>query len=373
MIPPPLAHLTGAGTVAAHLVDAERTRLEPVAAYHVPKHLLEAVAASPVPLAEQGFRETVFEEGRIAWSDDVTHDPRFAFPLFRAFPHQSGLIIPLVLENQVAGTLYLVWWNERRRFDDAELAVLQAVGQQAGILLRSARLHAATERQARQATKLYEVAGQLASTFDLDRVLDRVAQTTLDLLACDASGIYAYDAARGGLVLRRALHLDPELSQNLVLRARRRRRGPGLHRAAPGVDTRSRDRSRTRVHADDRRRSSARRRLAPISRCRSPAGTPFTASSSATTSCPTTSRPRRSSSSRFSRLIPPSRSSGPGCSTSQRPGAEISGRWSLSPSVSRVAWTSMRCCGESPRPPRSCFTERPASGSWTASFSSGWR
>ena len=214
-----LAHLTGAGTVAAHLVDAERTRLEPVAAYHVPKHLLEAVAASPVPLAEQGFRETVFEEGRIAWSDDVTHDPRFAFPLFRAFPHQSGLIIPLVLENQVAGTLYLVWWNERRRFDDAELAVLQAVGQQAGILLRSARLHAATERQARQATQLYEVAGQLASTFDLDRVLDRVAETTLDLLACDASGIYAYDAARGGLVLRRALHLDPELSQNLVLRA----------------------------------------------------------------------------------------------------------------------------------------------------------
>ena len=214
-----LAHLTGAGTVAAHLVDAERTRLEPVAAYHVPKHLLEAVAASPVPLAAQGFRETVFEEGRIAWSDDVTNDPRFAFPLFRAFPHQSGLIIPLVLEKQVAGTLYLVWWKERRRFDDAELAVLQAVGQQAGILLRSARLHAATERQARQATKLYEVAGQLASTFDLDRVLDRVAETTLDLLACDASGIYAYDAARGGLVLRRGLHLDPELSQNLVLRA----------------------------------------------------------------------------------------------------------------------------------------------------------
>ena len=92
-------------------------------------------------------------------------------------------------------------------------AILQAVGQQAGTLLRSARLHAATERQARQATKLYEVAGQLASSFDLDRVLDRVAETTLDLLGCDASGIYAYDEARGGLVLRRGLHLDPELSR----------------------------------------------------------------------------------------------------------------------------------------------------------------
>jgi GAF domain-containing protein/CheY-like chemotaxis protein/HPt (histidine-containing phosphotransfer) domain-containing protein/HAMP domain-containing protein len=213
-----LARLTGAGTVAAHLVNSERTLLEPVAAYHVPKHLLEVLASSPVPLAEQGFRETVFEQGRVVWSDHVAQDPRFTFPLFRAFPHQSGLIIPLLLEGQVMGTLYLVWWGERRRFDDSEVGLLQTVGQQTGTLLRSVRLHEATERQARQATKLYEVAGQLASTLDVDLVLDRVTQTTLDLLGCDASAVYAYDEARGGLVVRRGLHLDPELSRRLVLR-----------------------------------------------------------------------------------------------------------------------------------------------------------
>jgi signal transduction histidine kinase/CheY-like chemotaxis protein/HPt (histidine-containing phosphotransfer) domain-containing protein len=213
-----LARLTGAGTVAAHLVDGERTRLEPVAAYHVPKHLLEVVAASPIPLSEQGFRESVFQEARIVWSDDVNRDPRFTFPLFRAFAHQSALIIPLVLDSQVAGTFYLVWWEERRRFDDAELAVLQTIGQQAGTLLRSARLHEETERQARQATRLSEVAGQLASTLDLDRVLDQVTATTLDLLRADASGIYEYDAGKEGLVFRRGLHLDPELVRNLVLR-----------------------------------------------------------------------------------------------------------------------------------------------------------
>jgi signal transduction histidine kinase/CheY-like chemotaxis protein/HPt (histidine-containing phosphotransfer) domain-containing protein/putative methionine-R-sulfoxide reductase with GAF domain len=213
-----LARLTGAGTVAAHLVNTERTLLEPVAAYHVPKHLLEVLATSPVPLTEQGFRETVFEKGHVVWSDDVARDPRFTFPLFRAFPHQSGLIIPLVLDGQVMGTLYLVWWERRRRFDDSEVAIFQTVGQQTGTLLRSVRLHEATERQARQATKLYEVAGQLASTLDVDLVLDRVTQTILDLLGGDASGVYAYDEARGGLVVRRGLHLDPELSRNLLLR-----------------------------------------------------------------------------------------------------------------------------------------------------------
>jgi signal transduction histidine kinase/CheY-like chemotaxis protein/HPt (histidine-containing phosphotransfer) domain-containing protein/putative methionine-R-sulfoxide reductase with GAF domain len=213
-----LARLTGAGTVSAHVVDAERTELRPMAAYHVPKELLGVVAASPVPLAGQGFRETVFKEGRVVWSDDVARDPRFAFPLFRAFPHQSGLIIPLVLDSEVMGTLYLVWWKERRRFEEGELSVLQTVGKQTGTLLRSVRLHEATERQARQATKLYEVAGQLASTLDVDRVLDRVTQTTIELLGCDASGIYTYDETRGGLTVRRGLNLDPELTRNLVLR-----------------------------------------------------------------------------------------------------------------------------------------------------------
>ena len=48
----------GAGTVAAHLVDADRTRLEPMAAYHVPKHLLEVVATSPFrsPSRDSGNR-----------------------------------------------------------------------------------------------------------------------------------------------------------------------------------------------------------------------------------------------------------------------------------------------------------------------------
>jgi signal transduction histidine kinase/CheY-like chemotaxis protein/putative methionine-R-sulfoxide reductase with GAF domain len=213
-----LARLTGAGTVSAHLVNADRTQLEPVAAYHVPKHLLDVVASSSIPLADQSFRETVFGEGRAVWSDDVGHDPRFAFPLFRAFPHQSGLVLPLVLDGRVSGALYLVWWQERRTFGDAELAILEGVGQQAGTLLRSARLYEATERHARQTTKLAEVAGQLASRLDLDQALDQVTVTILELLDCDASGFYAYDEERGGLVLRRGLHLDPELTRNLVLR-----------------------------------------------------------------------------------------------------------------------------------------------------------
>ena len=134
-----LAAFTGAETISAYMLDPGRTALLPVAAYHVPKEALPVLASELVPVDAQGFRDSVFA-GEVAWSDDVQHDARFTSPLFRRFPHRSGLIIPLRSGDRVAGAFYLVWWAQPRRFEPAELATLQAIGQQVGLLLRSAVL-----------------------------------------------------------------------------------------------------------------------------------------------------------------------------------------------------------------------------------------
>ena len=51
----------------------------------------------------------------ITWSDDVSGDPRFASALFHAFPHRSGAVVPIHVDGDVAGALYLVWWSARSR------------------------------------------------------------------------------------------------------------------------------------------------------------------------------------------------------------------------------------------------------------------
>jgi PAS domain S-box-containing protein len=145
-----LARFTGADTSSAHVLDAARATLLPVAAYRVPKDALPVLAGEALPVDAQGFRDSVFA-GEVAWSDDVQRDPRFAFPLFRRFPHRSGLIIPLHESDGVVGAFYLVWWRARRRFADVEVATLRAIGQQVGLLLRIARLLAEARRQRAEA------------------------------------------------------------------------------------------------------------------------------------------------------------------------------------------------------------------------------
>jgi PAS domain S-box-containing protein len=133
-----VARHTTADTAAAYLLDRERRVLSPVAAYRVPREILPVLTNTALPVDEQGFRESVFVAADVTWSDDVEHDPRFSFRLFRKFRHQSGVVVPIHIDRDVAGAFYLVWWNRREQVDEPRRATLQAIGQQVALLLRAA-------------------------------------------------------------------------------------------------------------------------------------------------------------------------------------------------------------------------------------------
>ncbi|MGH7305145.1 MAG: PAS domain S-box protein [Candidatus Rokuibacteriota bacterium] len=146
-----VVRFVGAETGAAYRVDRDRRVLVPVAAYRVPQHTLPILASAVVPIDDERFRESALGAGTVASSDDVQNDPRFAFDLFRRFPHRSGVVVPFHVDGELAGALYLVWWERAERFDLTRVSMLEAVGQQLALLLRSAWLRAEAERQRAEA------------------------------------------------------------------------------------------------------------------------------------------------------------------------------------------------------------------------------
>ena len=134
-----LSRFTGADTGAVHMIDRERGMLVPIAGYRIPKDFQSVLGTTPLPVKEQGFSATVFGAGKVVWSDDIQTDPRFAYPLFRQFPHRSGLVIPLFVDHDPVGAFYLVWWEKRCRFDEEDILVLEGIGQQVSLLLRYTR------------------------------------------------------------------------------------------------------------------------------------------------------------------------------------------------------------------------------------------
>ncbi len=167
-----LARLIGAETASVHLHDRDSDRLLPFAGYHLPKEHLQVLSTTSLPLRDQGFYLPLWKERRPVYSDDVAHDPRFSHDLFRLIPHQSGLLLPLVLDDEVAGAFYLVWWTARRRFTDRELSLMESVGGQVRFLLRHARLFEEVQAQRSQlADRVRDLEDALAQVRQLQGLL----------------------------------------------------------------------------------------------------------------------------------------------------------------------------------------------------------
>jgi signal transduction histidine kinase len=134
------------------------------------------------------------------------------------FGYRALLALPLVREGQLIGAL-VVCRKVPGEFTRDLIDFLSTFAAQSALAIQNARLYAETKRREWEATKLYEISSQLASNLDAGQVLDLITTETIGLLGCDASGLYTWNEARGGLTFHRGIHLDPELTRDLVLTA----------------------------------------------------------------------------------------------------------------------------------------------------------
>ena len=184
-----LVRLLSADTAAVYLRDLGTGRLVPTAAYHVPREYMETLSSLPLPLKEQGFFLPLWQERRPVFSDDVARDPRFTHAMFRSFPHQSGLLLPLIVEDEVIGGFYIVWWTTRRSFSERELRGLDHVCEQVGFFLRNARLYEQAERNQRRLEVLNDVSRRLAAVHDPEEVLTVIVNEAARLVGAEAAGL----------------------------------------------------------------------------------------------------------------------------------------------------------------------------------------
>jgi signal transduction histidine kinase/DNA-binding response OmpR family regulator/putative methionine-R-sulfoxide reductase with GAF domain len=184
-----LVRLLGADTGAVYLQDRSSGSLVPTAAYHVPREYLQTLSSTPLPLKQQGFFLPLWQERRPIYSDDVARDARFAHGMFGSFPHQSALLLPLIVEDEVIGGFYAVWWTARRTFAERELRGLDHVCEQVGFFLRNARLYEQAERNQHRLEVLNDVSRRLAAVHDPKEVLTVIVNEAARLIGAEAAGL----------------------------------------------------------------------------------------------------------------------------------------------------------------------------------------
>ena len=179
-----------------------------------------SAANNPAFIAGAGIMGHVLSTKKPLVVEDVqTHEmttPSGRLNVQKAGFHGSAYV-PLLANGHAIGVLSVAD-TRIRSFSEDEVSLLMAFADQASLALEKARLLNEAETRERQATQLYEVTTQLASNHDLGSVLDMITAKAVDLLGCEASGIFEYSLVKDELSIARTFNFPPELQESVTFK-----------------------------------------------------------------------------------------------------------------------------------------------------------
>ncbi|MBV8479270.1 MAG: diguanylate cyclase [Actinobacteria bacterium] len=116
---------------------------------------------------------------------------------------ESLAAVPLRYGSQTVGVI-VVSKLGLGQFDEDDVRVLEVLAGHAAVAVENARLYESARREAESATALLEFSRELASSFNLDEILQRVVELTSALLASPRTSVWLED--EDGWIVPRALY-----------------------------------------------------------------------------------------------------------------------------------------------------------------------
>jgi GAF domain-containing protein len=156
-----------ADTVGLWMVDESGQWLTPLAGYRVPPAWLEALRDVRFSLVDHPIYAEAARTRHPVYSADVVNDPRFPPVIRERAAHRCQLFVPVVSKDRMIGGFAVVWREQQRRLGPSELALLEAIANQAGIAIENARLFEENRRRVEELSVLHELSR--AVTGELDR------------------------------------------------------------------------------------------------------------------------------------------------------------------------------------------------------------
>ena len=182
--------------------------------YNVAPILMERYSGKP----GEGVSGVAFLERRPVWSSDISTDQslvRTEGDSSRALDEaglKAVLAVPFIVRDEPYGVLNVIY-QEPREFNTAEIRLLSTLADSAAVAIGNARYLEETEQARDEATQLQEVTAQLASTTDIDSILELITEMAKELLRSDTCAIGEYQEVRGGLVMPTSSIVLPSADQ----------------------------------------------------------------------------------------------------------------------------------------------------------------
>src|SRR5574337_560362 len=184
-----VTRVLAADTAGAYLLDSDGGQLLPFAGYRLPKHLLDTLKRTPIPVKGFRFVEEALSTKAAVYTSDTGRESRVDHAVFRAITCKSALFVPMLAKNKIVGGLFTTWWTKEHHFTREEVRLVDAIARQAAVAIENAKLFEEAQTYA-QAAKASEEKYRL------------LAEQVRDVIyALDAEGRFTYVNPRVKVIL----------------------------------------------------------------------------------------------------------------------------------------------------------------------------
>ena len=137
----------------------------------------------------EGIAGHVFRSGKGEIVNDVAIDRRF---IQSGFKVSSMMCAPLKIKNKVIGVIN-IWSQEPRNFLARDLKLLENLCSQTARALDNALLFEKLERAFHEESELLKITNAISSELQLDRLLAKIVNVTMNMLNADRGTLFLYD------------------------------------------------------------------------------------------------------------------------------------------------------------------------------------
>ncbi|MFD7625153.1 GAF domain-containing sensor histidine kinase [Streptomyces sp. NPDC059851] len=208
------AELADARYAAIGVVDTEGRGLSDFVTFGIGAEVAERIGHRPD--GKRGLLGALISHAGTVRLADLTKDPRSAgFPPYHP-PMKTFLGVPIRVQGEIFGNLYLAEKNGGGEFSDYDVHMVRVLATEAGIAIGNARLYEAATQRERWIDGSVAVTTALLSGGDADDALSVVAEQARRL-ADSSAGIVMLPAEDGGMEIVAVSADTPATSLGLVV------------------------------------------------------------------------------------------------------------------------------------------------------------
>jgi len=166
-----VAGAVGADSVGVFMLEEDGHTLAPRAGFRVPIARLDGLRRMRLSTADHGLYTEAARSRRPVFVSDVDGDPRVPEELRRLLPHRSQIFVPILAKDRLIGGFMAIWTDRTREFPAGELALMEAIANQAGVAVENARLFEENRRQVEELSVLHELSRAVTGQVDREALL----------------------------------------------------------------------------------------------------------------------------------------------------------------------------------------------------------